>query len=408
MIVIENIFLVTTTVLLFQITRNISMVGYVGILLMAYLCLYIVYFHKRGNVAPSLLGGVFLLTLLWIPVISLAHMDPSKYLIAFTRYCITLPFVFFMFIYNQYSFSLVTRVLRVLCVYMACAALSIPYQIMFGPISFFAESSFRDGLVRYASLAGSLTALGTLGSFALAILLFSGDLLFSRRNKNFLIAIILTGMLMSLQKAAVVNIIICFAAFVLMNDQISFSRKISVIVGIFLIAFVLDLMFDDSPFSIYVQSLFDYTFSETSVGVSQDLASRLWHRPQSVVNYHKIRLSSVVLGIGFPALGGILGLAHLPMSHNNYFDLLFSGGIIHFLSFLLLLGKVIIGTVRKRLAQSRLNQIDRAYFVVTLLIMGNMVIGAASFYQPISSVFTFWIICSYKRATDLLDKRSVS
>ena len=47
------------------------------------------------------------------------------------------------------------------------AALSVPYQFIFGPIDWFAVSSERAGLDRFASLFGSLTALGGVVGFGI-------------------------------------------------------------------------------------------------------------------------------------------------------------------------------------------------------------------------------------------------
>ena len=68
--------------------------------------------------------------------------------------------------------------------------------------------SYRGGLERYASLAGSLTALGTLGAYALVISFFLGDKLFNKRINFVISALIIMGMLLTLQKAAILNIIL--------------------------------------------------------------------------------------------------------------------------------------------------------------------------------------------------------
>lgn len=407
---IEKAFFFTIIVLLFQITRNISTIVYIGVLFLSYAYLYSIYiFGNRShenlskiNFTPIAL--LFLLSLIWIPFISLANIEMDEYLIAFPRYFVTFPFILFCFIYKEYSYNLIRKVLLAMCIFMAGASLSIPYQIVFGNISFFVDSSYREGFIRYASLAGSLPALGTLGGFSLAILLFTGELLFTKTKKNILIIIIILGMLMSLSKAAVVNILICFVSYILINGKFSSSKRIINVIGLCALTYGVYFIFRETQFALYIQSLIRYSFSRGSLGIGKDLIDRIWERPNIVIQYHNMGVFDFMFGIGFPSLSGILGLPKLPMAHNNYFDLIFSGGIIHFFSFMFLIIRIPLKVICKKIKGFRINEIDRSYSIVVLLILVNMIIGAASFYQPIGAVFIFFIICSYNNATDRVEK----
>lgn len=279
---------------------------------------------------------------------------------------------------------------------MALAAVSIPYQIFFGPISFFADSSYREGLVRYSSLAGSLTALGTLGGYSLSILLLGGDVLFKKTNKIILIIVTIIGMLASMQKAAVINIIICMAAYFFISGNNNFLSKVINVLSFGFIICTVYFIIKQTELDLYIDSLLNYTFSNQSEATERDLISRIWELPSIVMQYNNIGIISIILGIGFKALAGTIGLPHYPMAHNNYFDLLFSGGIFHLITFFILLINIPKKVVLKKIKKIKLNFIDRSYTLLIFLFLVNMFIGASTFYQPISCIFIFFVVFSYK------------
>lgn len=412
----EKCYYIIIVILLFHITRNINMYVYIGSLFASYMLLFIFYLSSHRYLSISTLVGmrlrpidwIFMLSLLWIPAVSLVNMGRGDYLQAVPRFLVTFPFILFTVIYNRYSSLLIRKVLRALCVFIALAALSIPYQILFGPIQFFADFSYREGLIRYSSLAGSLTALGTLGGFSLAILLFTEDYLFNRATKRILIIITVLGMLTSLQKAAAANIIICFGIYVLLNVRFSLSKRLVSAVGLLILLLVIYSITGENTISLYIQNVVNYSFGNSSKGIVQDLITRIWERPYNVIQYHEMKFTDFIFGIGFPALAGTMGLSDFPMAHNNYFDLLFSGGILHFVSFLFLLAGIPLKILLKKIKGLEINVIDRSYSIVIIIFMINMLIGAASFYQPINVVFIFFIVFSYSRASTFINKGTVN
>ncbi len=114
------------------------------------------------------------------------------------------------------------------------------------------------------------------------------------------------------------------------------------------------------------------------------------------------------LGIGFPALAGTLGHPQFPMAHNNYFDLVFAGGILHFFSYLLLMLKIPIKVFKKKIKGREIDLIDRIFSISVFLILINMMIGAATFYQPVSTVITFYIVFSYGQLSKSIKKEAIS
>lgn len=398
MIKSENIFYYTMIVLLFQVFRNINTAVYVIILFGLYSLLYIVYLFENLHgiyYEFRLVPILFILTLIWIPFVSLENITNDEFMIALPRYMVTFPFILFCFIYRNYNKQFIIKVLKSYCNFIVIASLSIPYQIIFGKIPFFTDSSFRAGVERYTSLAGSLTALGSLGAIALIILLFSGEELYNNKKKLVLIFIITLSMLMTLQKAALANIIICFLLYLLLYEKLSIANKIVSLSGMIIFMSLIYFINKDTSIGIYITNIFSYSFSNSSVGIKGDLISRLWSLPSRVVEYNKMDISDFIKGIGFPALSGTMGLVNHPMAHNNYFDLIFSGGIIHLVSYLVLLLSIPIMVLVKKFKRVRITYIDTIYTMSIFVILINMLIGGATFYQPVFAVIVFFMIFSY-------------
>lgn len=403
----EKVFCFTVVVLLFQITRNISTTIYIGVLFLSYTWLYITHFYSYKSLSDinvntyRPLTALFILSLMLIPPISMINMEMNEFLMAIPRFLVTFPFILFCFLYkSHFSYKLIKQTSRIFCVFIALSALSLPYQIFFGRISFFATSGYREGLERYASLAGSLTSLGTLGALALVLLLFSDDILFGKIKKTLLIIVIMLGMFMSLQKAAVANVIICFVAFVLINGKSSFIKRAIFAAVLCISVYGTYFLFKETQFAIYIESIFRYSLSDSSLGIEQDLLGRFWERPYTVIIYHDMDLLDYIFGIGLSSLSGTMGLPNLPMAHNNYFDLLFSGGILHFVSYLSLMIMIPLKVIVKKSKGIRLNIIDRSYSIIIFLLLINMTIGAGGYYQPIAAVIIFITIFSYDKVSN--------
>ncbi|MDQ0160558.1 hypothetical protein [Alkalibacillus salilacus] len=406
---IEWILYFVVLVLLFQITRNISTVVYVGVLFSLYILLYIIYLlvvskNYKYEISAKPRNLIFLFTLLFIPITSIVYLDFNEWILAFPRYLVTLPFIIFLVFYNDFSKDFIKLFLQTLCIYMAIVAVSVFYQIIFGSISFFAEPSYREGLVRYASLAGSLTALGTLGALALAILsLDKNKSLFNNKFKVLLISIISIGMLASLQKAAVVNIMIVISLYLIFNLNIKrLILSLSSLMFLGLTGYIIFLFNSESLLAIYTETIINYTLNTGGIeNTQEDLLNRLVGMPLKVIEFHDIKLHELILGIGFAPLAGVMGLSHYPMPHNTYFDLLLSGGIIHLISYVFLLTRITFVTLRKKLRNRKLNIIDRSFTAISVILLINMVIGAGTFYQPIQAVFVFLIILNYDKISEL-------
>lgn len=383
--------LVVIIVLLFQITRNINLMIYTGILLFAYIGLYTTYIYEsiktRGNILFKVDMGelIFIFGSISIPIISLLYLPINEYFIALPRYLVTFPFIIFSLFYYNWNAKIIEKIYKSYVYFIMLSSLSIFYQVLFGPIYFFAEPSRREGLVRYASLAGSLTALGTLGAYALAILLFDKRSFFKRQNIILQIIIIL-GMGMSLQKAAIANILVVYGIKFLLKTKRKISKIILLILSLIIILTILNTFYNNNVIYIYLRKIILYTFNSNSqTGTNQDVLDRILKYPKVVLIYNSIKLKDLFLGIGFKALSGTMGLSNYPMAHNNFVDVFLLGGIFFWFNYLILL-------IRNFFKNN--NLLEK---VLCFLFLLNMLIGAATLYQPVSCVIMIVVIISYKK-----------
>lgn len=393
----EKWLLLVIIILMFQVTRNLNLVVYAISLFIGYLGLYVAYFYesikeKRSiYIRLNLSKSIFLFFSILTPFISILYLPTDEYLVALPRYLVTYPFIVFMLLYTQWNENLQNKIYKVYVYFIVLASLSMPYQVFFGKILFLADSSYREGLVRYSSLAGSLTALGTLGGYALAILLFNPNIVSKFQNLLFQIIIIL-GMGMSLQKAALMNILIVYFIYFLLKSKIKLILIILLLITISTPIIFLNKNLENSIMYIYINKIVTYAFnSKSSAGTSQDLVDRIIKYPKEIIIYNKIKFKDLFLGIGFKALSGTMGLPKYPMAHNNYIDIFLSSGIIYACNYLFIL----INNFYKEKEQLKR--------IIILLILINMLIGAAPIYQPLSCII---IMCSFVNLKEIKNYRS--
>lgn len=378
-------------ILFFHIIRNISFNIYatlfVAILFILSLGLYKskgkIYFKNNSEV-------LFIVTLSVIPLITIATpISFEEYIIAIQRYCVIYVYVIFVLLYRKnLSNKFVEKILKIYVIFMFFSALSILYQIEFGAISFFAASSEREGLERFASLSGSLTVFGTAGAFGIVILLWEKKL-FEYKQRMILFIFILLGLAATLQKAAIVNVLLVLFLYLiwyLNNKNNNYCRKILNLVFILLAIgggfYVYENYFHGMEIINYVEKTIDYTFvtSDGQYSTSGDLLERLFNKAKVVIEFHDMSVINFIFGYGFLIIAGTFGLPEYPMCHNQFFEMLMSGGVIYLTAFLTMVYSYLI------------ERRDAFTVVFVFLYIVNMLIGAASFYQPIIGVLFFTVV----------------
>lgn len=399
---LERVLLFTCLILFFQITRNINLYIYIFILFTSYFLLYSIFLTeykgsiKENRILINIREFMFLVTLIYIPIISVFNLTGSEYFLAISRYLITLPIIIIFLIIKNFSQEFIIRFLKLFVIFMVFSSFSIIYQIQFGAIDFFAEKSMREGVTRYASLAGSLTAFGTLGNIAILILLFDNKKLFGVMIKNLFLITIIAGLFLSLQKAAVINLLLCMICYFIFNINISLLKKIIYLIFLAIITSISYKLIEGSIYAKYVKGIINFTKADNKYGAEGDLLNRFWDYPMKVLEFNDISLFQLISGIGFKGMGGIMGMPMYPQSHNNFFDLLYSGGIFHIIFFFSLILPLFITYLINYIFYKKSNDFKILYLFILIIIIANMCIGAFSFYQPINGVLLFFILCTYK------------
>lgn len=221
------------------------------------------------------------------------------------------------------------------------AALSIFYQVASGPILWFAESSERAGVQRFASLLGSLTIFGAAAPVALLI-----AAMYLRRVLWFSIVAIplLVAGVMSLQKAALAGFVVAIPFLLLLSGKraVAHVGAIVALVAVAVIALV------PAEFREYAMVGWEYFLvgggGSTDVGIVASAVSRLTEYPLELIGYHGPM--AMILGVGLRGGSGVFGFSDDPMAHNGIVDYIAIGGLPYLAYGLLLMGSIVAAAVR--------------------------------------------------------------
>lgn len=379
---------------------------YLGLYAGLSLAIMVHFFFKIEQVRPkSIVGWVAFLYILasgGVAVVSAIFLESADFLMAASRFYFVYPLFFAALL--CINLTTLRIAVRLYLIVVAAAALSLIYQVYFGPIPYFVEHSNRAGIPRYATFLGALPTFGVAGAFAL---LFIG---FAVRNLFVFVALfflIFTGLILTLQKAALANLLIVL----IFIFWLSWAGKLSVNIKKL---FSLVLIFSAINFyalNDYVLVNLDFLgvklhrsngdlIGWTGYGMGEDanmrlsnhfLQSHLSGSQTSVVETTPSQtLTLHFFGVGYQALGGALGLDKYPMSHNGVVDIWRLGGVPYTLVFLLL-----CLSIAHQLKFSKI-QDDYYYYGVAFfsLFALNFVFYTGIFVNP-SLAMLFWINLVY-------------
>ena len=388
----------------FHLLRNLSDFYYVFIVISFFISIWLVV-SNWSMLTSNEKSIIILFSLLMLfPIFPMifqvflgGYTNISEIFVATSRVMFSLPI--YLSILSVRSDRQQLNVLVLTCVVITLiAALSIPYQIIFGPIEWFAESSERSGMSRYASLFGSLTALGIVCGFGILIAAISitSPLLFS-----FVTVGIAVGSILSLQKAALVNLAI---SFVLLPFLLKLRIKNLFFISIFLCVFALSGWALFGEFVSGYLSSFSFFSGNDSINsddysLIESVHQRLFELPEIAIEHRG--LQNLFFGLGPKGGGGTFGFPEEPMSHNGLIDTLLIGGVLYFLLFLY----VLYYHVRLILIAKN-NVIDLRYYYVGLFVIVGVLINIPFsnlvFFSPSGAMFLalatkIILACSQKR-----------
>jgi hypothetical protein len=292
-----------------------------------------------------------------------------------------------------------SKVLRIILLCYVVGAFTLIYQFFFGAITWFAEATGRSGLIRYSSILGSLTIFGAIVGYII-ILLFSKYNLVQSQNLKVLFALItILAAAISLQKTAILFLIISFGLLFLSN--IFFYKKVislkfifGTIVFILLLAVTISLNDTIRKYflSAFTIALGGIPFVDTSnvlndtLGFWGDFNHRLLGFTLQAIDYYG--LTSIFFGVGLKGGAGIMGMDGIS-PHNALGDLFMMGGPIYLFIFLTLLWRVQIFLFKRRA-----NFFDGTLFLLNLIFMVNLPVTAGTIFQPSLSII-FWVSVAY-------------
>lgn len=370
-------------------------------------CLF--YLMRRGKI--DILGfGVLLVFILayFLPLIySYLWYPDESYMIPFARYLYIIPFAIFC-VFAITNINSYVYLLKVFAVFILIGGFSIFYQIIFGPILWFPDASEREGLVRFSSLVGSLTAYGIFGGLALPVIYF----LFENKTiRNICLVVIVMAMLCTLQKAAIANIAL-FVIFLSLSSSLLTKLKIIgfVVFGLPIAIFIFYYL-DVS----YVVATVDNILrlkegsGDSDVPFFQSILDRLWFLPSQLYDMHGP--SGMLYGVGMVGGSGTLGFPEYPMAHNGLFDLLFIGGILNFLVFAILVIFVLLRlSVLKKICapQSFPHDVLKVSIFIYVLLLINMLFAGPLHVQPYGGVAFYAITVFICLRCDSLKKLVIS
>lgn len=362
----------------------------------------IFFFLNFSKLRPKNMVGwtsyLFVMSSISVAVVSAIHLKKPDFLNAASRFYFVYPLFFSALLcLNIKTFR---KAIQLYLLIAAVAACCLIYQVYFGSIPYFVESSTRGDIPRYATFLGALPTFGVAGAFALLFISFAVRNIFFFALLFFLL---FTGLILTLQKAALANllIILIFILWMSFKGKLSFSP--AKLFGIIVFSGVVNFL----AFNDYVLVNIDFLgfklhrssgdlIGWTGYGMVEDTYMRLTnHFLKSSPGAPTPNGAPKFFGVGYEALGGALGLEQYPMSHNGLVDIWRLGGLPYMLVFLLLCFSIVY---RLKFLKFR-NDYDYYGLAFFALFALNFIFYTGIFVNP-SLAILFWINLAYLSVKD--------
>lgn len=369
----------------FQTARHLSNL-YLIILTAAFFIFAIALIAKNYLAQTNIIEWYVILLLLYGTLMTIlnaaSYGSPN---VGIARLWVSAPLIIIGFILGRKQLD---GPLRFIALFFILAALSYPLQYLIGPIGWFAEASERAGGMRFASLAGSLTAYGVL----LGVPVLYSLWFLSGPKRICVIGILTVGALLSLQKAALGNIALAIAMTLWLKKSkrdVLGSLVILCIVGL---ALGIALGGRDG-FGIgirYVQGIATGNGALTDdVSFGTSIVDRLSALPITALSF--FGQGSLMAGAGSFGGAGALGYEDLPMAHNGFVELILIFGYIFGGITILLLSwwgsRMVFCFVRPKRYDDEQRFLAAAYILWII----NYIFSGGVIFQPIGAAI-FWLI----------------
>lgn len=388
------IYILLITICFLQVLRNLSSLYFLLYVFFVFIFLlnYKEYKFKNNSVLNLFLSFYFFS--IWLSIYSLFYNSSLDVINVFGRYLFFLTIILFGFCVS-FNNLLFYRLFNIYIFFIVIAVFSYIYQFIYGPITWFADEPMsRGSVLRYSTTLGSGNIYGIIIGNAL---LFT--LIFYKSYFKFIISLLLVaGSIMSIQKAAVVNLFLCIL-FYLRFIQLKQLILLFFVFVILLFSLYFLLLYNiNEPYSVFVQeflynsisiNLFDNPNLIKSTEISRsNLIERFTgiHLAEIFSNHNNVLL--LLLGVGATGSGGAMGAAMYPQAHNSYWDLFFMGGFLYLFIYITLLIFIMfkLFTIKTK--------VSKFLFYSNIIYIINSFSASISFLHPYIS-FYFWMSILY-------------
>lgn len=385
-----NFLIIFLSFYLFHLLRNISFI-YIFILFILFIYGINEAIKSQKKIPKNIVSISFIFYLLvTCYVLAISLIEPSDSVAGDLPklFIAPLAFIILYFLINKLNEFIIAT--DIFFAFYILSVISLIYQLIFGPISWFAPSSTRSGLVRYSSLLGSLTIYGT--TCAIPIIY-----IFYRVEKSILqlmfFMVISVGAIITMQKAAPVNILI--GLFIGLVVKKSLRNVTQIIFGTFLMSifiYICALIFPELTLSKYIANSIVSIFGPqidvgSTVIIDTQLSSEsLWERLQwlglAITELQDDDIPRAVL-FGLGVVGAGMG-GNGVHPHNSIYEILLMGGVTYLIIFITLFLATQYSLFKLH------DKFSRFLFYSNLLIFFNALFSSLFFLHPITS-FTFWL-----------------
>ena len=346
----------------------------------------------------------YLISFAYVIMISFFYQDRWKIsnvemLIAFGRLCIA-P-VMCVLIYGLIEkFEDFKKILDLYVLIFILAVLSLIIQNIYGHMILFGEDIYglnkqnltRYGIIGYSSIIGSVVSYGV--SFYTAVFLIFFRLNTQPIIKGIIITCVFIGAVLTMSKAAFLNIIICFIIMCLFLRKNDVKKIILSILIFSTIVFFSSSTLRTGLLGLYVNTTGHEVVEEVKnkklyVPLSERVVNRLFYK------FNAEQFDSpkdFILGIGVYGGGGVLKINNPATYHNSYLDIYTMGGIYFLFATILILifnlYYLLINFLRYR------NELAIILIISNSVLFFNMLFFNGAIFHPLIS-FSFWISLVY-------------
>lgn len=339
--------------------------------------------------------GLYFLFILWVVLVTffyIRELFELQFLLRIFYFIFGVLGIYLFLKLSKNYFNGLEFLLSLFLILSCLSSFSFFYQYYYGAISWFNDAgSPRGGVERYSSSFGSLTIYGTVVGISLVIAFYKNINSF---YKFFIFLVIIAGCVLSMQKAALVNVIIASFFWLLINGRV--FTIIKSLFFSFLLFFIsyLYLLNAASFLRIYVDAFLVNTFGfevfgsnvvrSDSISVDKFVERIFGYDIQIFFNkYNEVEL--FVTGIGALGAGSAMGIEG-HQAHNSFIDMLFMGGIGFLFVFLFLFSMVQYELMKMK----NRHRVSKMFLVCNFVFIINFFGASIMPFHPVTS-FVFWL-----------------